>query len=203
MQERELIAILRGIQPHEAVAIAGALIEAGITRIEVPLNSPDPLHSISRMVRAFDGQATFGAGTVLSCDDVEAVARTGARMIISPNCDLAVIRATKERSMLSYPGVLTPSECFAALGCGADGLKFFPASVIGPSGVAAMRAVLPAAVPVYAVGGASADNFAQWMDAGVQGFGVGSALYRPGRSVAEVRALALGMVEAYDRATAS
>jgi 2-dehydro-3-deoxyphosphogalactonate aldolase len=203
MPERELIAILRGIQPHEAEAIAGALIEVGITKIEVPLNSPDPLDSISRMVRAFEGQATFGAGTVLSCDDVDAVAQTGAQMIISPNCNLDVIRATKDKGMLSYPGVFTPSECFAALAWGADGLKFFPASIIGPSGVAAMRAVLPAAVPVYAVGGASADNFAQWIAAGAQGFGIGSALYKPGRSVAEVRALALDMVEAYDRAIAS
>jgi 2-dehydro-3-deoxyphosphogalactonate aldolase len=203
MQERELIAILRGIQPHEAVAIAEALIEVGITRIEVPLNSPQPLDSISQMVRAFEGQATFGAGTVLTVDDVEAVARTGARMSVSPNCDPAVIRATKDKGMLSYPGVLTPSECFAALANGADGLKFFPASIIGPAGVAAMRAVLPAAVPVFAVGGASADNFAQWIAAGVQGFGIGSALYKPGRSVAEVRSLALGMVEAYDRAVAA
>ncbi len=203
MVQRELIAILRGIQPHEAVAIAQALIDVGITKIEVPLNSPDPLDSIARMVRTFDGQATFGAGTVLTVDDVEAVAQTGASMIISPNCDVSVIRASKEKGMLSYPGVLTPSECFSALANGADGLKIFPASIIGPSGVAAMRAVLPAAVPVYAVGGASADNFAQWIAAGVQGFGIGSALYKPGRSAAEVRALALEMVEAYDRAIAS
>ncbi|UTW10710.1 2-dehydro-3-deoxy-6-phosphogalactonate aldolase [Marinobacterium rhizophilum] len=202
MQERELIAILRGIQPHEAEAIAAVLIEAGITKIEVPLNSPQPLDSISCMVRAFEGQATFGAGTVLTVDDVEAVAQTGAGMIISPNCDLDVIRATKDRSMLSYPGVFTPSECFAALASGADGLKFFPASIIGPSGVAAMRAVLPAAVPVYAVGGASADNFAQWIAAGAQGFGIGSALYKPGRSVADVRVIAREMVAAYDKAKA-
>nr|WP_067288913.1 2-dehydro-3-deoxy-6-phosphogalactonate aldolase [Marinobacterium profundum] len=203
MQERELIAILRGIQPSEAEAIAGVLIEAGITKIEVPLNSPQPLDSISRMIRAFEGQAIFGAGTVLSCDDVDAVAQTGAQMIISPNCNLEVIRATKDRGMLSYPGVFTPSECFAALDAGADGLKFFPASIIGPSGVAAMRAVLPAAIPVYAVGGASSENFAQWIAAGAQGFGIGSALYKPGRSVADVRALALEMVEAYDSAIAS
>ncbi|ANG61082.1 2-dehydro-3-deoxy-6-phosphogalactonate aldolase [Marinobacterium aestuarii] len=203
MQERELIAILRGIQPSEAEAIAGVLIEAGITKIEVPLNSPQPLDSISRMIRAFEGQAIFGAGTVLSCDDVDAVAQTGAQMIISPNCNLDVIRATKDRGMLSYPGVFTPSECFAALDAGADGLKFFPASIIGPSGVAAMRAVLPAAVPVYAVGGASSENFAQWIAAGAQGFGIGSALYKPGRSAADVRALALEMVEAYDSALAS
>ncbi len=203
MSQRELIAILRGIQPHEAEAIAEALIDVGITKIEVPLNSPDPLDSISRMVRAFAGQATFGAGTVLTTDDVEAVARTGASMIISPNCDTAVIRASKDRGMLSYPGVLTPSECFAALANGADGLKIFPASIIGPAGVAAMRAVLPAQVPVYAVGGASADNFAQWIDAGVQGFGIGSALYKPGRSVADVRAIAAEMVAAFDRATAA
>jgi len=203
MKQRELIAILRGIQPHEATAIAETLIESGITKIEVPLNSPDPLDSIRRMVQAFAGQASFGAGTVLTTEDVAAVAETGAKLIISPNCDPAVIRATKDKDMLSYPGVLTPSECFTALATGADGLKIFPASIIGPAGVAAMRVVLPATVPVYAVGGANADNFGQWIDAGVQGFGIGSALYKPGRSVADVRALALEMVAAYDQAMLS
>lgn len=204
MKNRELIAILRGIRPDEAVAVAEALIDAGMTRIEVPLNSPEPLDSIARMVQAFDGQAVFGAGTVLTVEEVEAVARTGAGMIVSPNCDPAVIRATKANGMLSYPGVLTPTECFSALASGgADGLKIFPASVIGTGGVAAIRAVLPADVPVYAVGGASADNFADWLAAGVQGFGIGSALYKPGRSVSEVAAIARDMVQAYDEVTAA
>lgn len=200
MKNRELIAILRGVHPDEALAIAEVLIDAGMTRIEVPLNSPDPLVSIARMVQAFEGQAVFGAGTVLTVPDVEAVARTGAGMIVSPNCDPAVIRATKEKGMLSYPGVLTPTECFAALANGADGLKIFPASVIGTGGVAAIRAVLPATVPIYAVGGANADNFADWIAAGAQGFGIGSALYKPGRSVAEVAVIARDMVQAYDEA---
>ncbi|MEP4467366.1 2-dehydro-3-deoxy-6-phosphogalactonate aldolase, partial [Marinobacter alexandrii] len=158
MKSRELIGILRGVEPQEATAIAEALIDAGVTRIEVPLNSPGPLESIARMVQAFEGQAVFGAGTVLTVEEVEAVARTGAGMIVSPNCDPAVIRATKASNMLSYPGVLTPTECFSALASGADGLKIFPASVIGTGGVAAMRAVLPPTVPVYVVGGADADN---------------------------------------------
>ncbi|MEP1376722.1 MAG: 2-dehydro-3-deoxy-6-phosphogalactonate aldolase [Marinobacter alexandrii] len=200
MKSRELIGILRGVEPQEATAIAEALIDAGVTRIEVPLNSPGPLESIARMVQAFEGQAVFGAGTVLTVEEVEAVARTGAGMIVSPNCDPAVIRATKASNMLSYPGVLTPTECFSALASGADGLKIFPASVIGTGGVAAMRAVLPPTVPVYVVGGADADNFADWIAAGAHGFGIGSALYKPGRSVAEVAVIAREMVQAYDEA---
>ncbi|MEM9785296.1 MAG: 2-dehydro-3-deoxy-6-phosphogalactonate aldolase [Pseudomonadota bacterium] len=197
---RPLIAILRGVTPDEAVPICAALIDAGITKIEVPLNSPDPFDSIKRMVDAHGQDALIGAGTVLSTDDVGRVAQMGGKLIVSPNCDQRVIVATKTAGMESWPGVMTPTECFAALKWGADGLKVFPASLIGPDGIKAIRAVLPPGTQVYAVGGAGADNFAEWMAASADGFGIGSALYKPGLSVAEVTARAKDMVAAYDEA---
>ena len=199
---RNLIAILRGLTPDEAIAIAGTLIEAGITRIEVPLNSPDPLESIALMVREFHGAATFGAGTVLTPQQVADVAQTGADLIVSPNCDPEVIRATKKLDLQSYPGVLSPSECFSALANGADGLKVFPAFQMGTHGLKAIRAVLPDETETYMVGGVGADNFADWIIAGATGFGIGSALYSPGKSAADVAKTARDLVAAYDLATA-
>jgi len=199
---RPLIAILRGITPDEAAPIAAALIEAGITKIEAPLNSPDPFDSIKRMVDAHGQDALIGAGTVLTTDDVGRVAQMGGKLIVSPNCDQRVIVATKTAGMQSWPGVMTPTECFEALKWGADGLKIFPASLVGPDGIKAIRAVLPLGTQVYAVGGAGADNFATWMAASADGFGIGSALYKPGLSVAEVTARAKDMVAAYDEAAA-
>lgn len=201
MKSRELIAILRGVAPEQAVSMAETLIDAGITQIEVPLNSPDPLDSIGRMVAEFEGSAVLGAGTVLTVESVQAVAETGAKMIISPNCNTPVIEASKSHHMLSYPGVMTPSECFSALDAGADGLKIFPASVLGTQGLSAIRAVLPADVPIYIVGGAHADNFSEWIAAGANGFGIGTALYKPGRSVKDVAAIAKEIVSAFDEVT--
>lgn len=196
---RKLIAIFRGIRPDEAVATARAVLAAGIDRIEVPLNSPDPLDSIGALKAELGGQGQFGAGTVLRTEEVTAVAAAGGSFIVSPNCDTEVIRATKAAGMGSYPGVFTPSECFAALRAGADALKIFPAEVMGPKGIKAIKAVLPADVDVYAVGGAEPDNFGEWAAADAQGAGLGSFLYKPGRDPEEVGRRAAECVAAYDR----
>lgn len=197
-QHRPLIAILRGIRPHEAIDIANVLIESGFNQIEVPLNSPDPFDSIEQLVSHFGNVAQIGAGTVLTTEDVERLAKIGGRMVVSPNCNTEVIKATKAAGMSSYPGVLTPTECFAALDAGADGLKFFPAFVLGTSGVLALKSVLPEATETYAVGGVDADNFSQWLEVGVTGFGVGSSLYKKGYTAEQVRSNAMDMIAAYD-----
>jgi 2-dehydro-3-deoxyphosphogalactonate aldolase len=195
---RKIIAILRGITPAEAAPITEALIEAGITSIEVPLNSPDPFTSIKQMVDAFGQTALIGAGTVLNPDDVQRLHQIGAGMVVSPDCNPRVIVATKQAGMKSFPGVMTPTECFTALRNGADGLKLFPGSLIGPEGLKAIKAVLPPGTETYAVGGAGPSNFADWRAAGVDGFGIGSALYKPGASVAEIKTRAAEIVAAYD-----
>ena len=195
---RPIIAILRGLTPPEAVPVGRALVAAGITTIEVPLNSPEPFESIRLMGEALGGAARVGAGTVLSVEDVERVRAAGGRLVVSPNCDEGVIRATVAAGMESWPGVMTPSECFAALKAGATGLKIFPGSLVGPEGLKAMRAVLPKGTRVYAVGGAGPDTFAAWIAAGADGFGIGTALYAPGMTVEEVAGRAARIVAAFD-----
>ena len=197
---RPIIAILRGIRPDEVDAIGAALITAGIERIEVPLNSPEPLESIARLARAFGDRALIGAGTVLTSTDVAAVADAGGRLIVSPNLDAAVVREAKARGLQSFPGVFTASECFAALKAGADGLKVFPAFQMGPAGLKALRDVLPPSAEVYGVGGIDASDFAAWLAVGATGFGIGGALYKPGASAEDVAAKAAALVAAYDAA---
>jgi 2-dehydro-3-deoxyphosphogalactonate aldolase len=198
MTHRSLIAILRGITPPESAAAAKALVSAGITRIEVPLNSPEPFRSIATMVSAVPTGVEIGAGTVLTVAEVAQVKAAGGTLIVSPNCDPQVIAATRAAGMASWPGVMTPTECFAAIKAGATGLKLFPGSLIGPEGLKAIRAVLPKDLPVYAVGGAGPTNFADWAKAGADGFGIGTALYTPGLSADEIHARAVQIVAAYD-----
>lgn len=195
-----IIAILRGITPPESPTIAQVLIDAGITRIEVPLNSPDPLESIGTLARSFGDDALVGAGTVLTTDEVNAVAEVGGRLIVSPNCDVEVIKASKALDLHSWPGVFTPTEAFAALHAGADGLKLFPGAMAGTAGLAAMRPILPKGTLVYAVGGAGPENFDQWIAASADGFGIGSALYKPGMNAEDVAAQATRIVAAYKKA---
>lgn len=196
---RPLIAILRGLSPPDAVPVGRALVEAGITTIEVPLNSPDPFASIAAMAAALP-EAVIGAGTVLTAEDVARVRDAGGRIVVSPNCDEAVIRATVAAGLESWPGVMTPTECFAALRWGATGLKIFPGSLVGPDGLRAIRAVLPRGTRVYAVGGAGPDTFAAWTRASADGFGIGTALYVPGLSGTEVGDRARRIVAAFDAA---
>jgi len=200
---RNIIAILRGITPPEAPAAVEALITAGITTIEVPLNSPDPFDSIKAMAAAFGDDALIGAGTVLSVEDVNRVADAGGKLVVSPNVDPRVIHATKTAGLQSWPGVMTPTECFAALKNGADGLKIFPGSLLGISGLKAIRAVLPQGTQVYAVGGAGPENFKDWIAASADGFGIGSALYKPGMPAADIAARAADIVTAYDAAVSA
>ena len=195
---RPIIAILRGVRPDEVVAIGRTLVAAGIDRIEVPLNSPEPLESIAALADALDGEAEIGAGTVTVPEQVDAVAGAGGRLIVSPNFDAEVVARTRTLGLASYPGVFTASECFAAVKAGADALKLFPASRLGTDGLKALRDVLPPSTPLYAVGGVGPADFAAWRAAGADGFGIGGALYRPGATAAEVDAAARALVAAWD-----
>lgn len=202
MSHRHIIAILRGITPEEAVPVCTALVEAGITLIEVPLNSPNAVDSIARAASALSGRAEIGAGTVLSPEDVRAVAGAGGTFIVSPDTNPAVIAETVGIGLKSYPGVFSPTDAFAAIRAGATGLKFFPAEVLGAKGIKAMKAVLPPQLPVYAVGGANPDNFHEFFAVGCTGFGLGTYIFKPGMDVAEVADRARLAVASYDRGAA-
>ncbi|MDU8927037.1 2-dehydro-3-deoxy-6-phosphogalactonate aldolase [Alisedimentitalea sp. MJ-SS2] len=198
---RKLIAILRGITPEEIEVVATELIQAGVDRIEVPLNSPRPFDSIERLAR-LNGAALIGAGTVLEPRDARRVADAGGKLVVSPDTNVDVIRETVRLKMQSFPGALTPTECFAALRAGATGLKMFPSFLLGADGLKAIRAVLPPETEIYMVGGVGAGNFAKLVQAGASGFGIGSSLYAPGKSASDVGKAAKALVAAYDAAVA-
>ncbi|MDB5530175.1 MAG: 2-dehydro-3-deoxy-6-phosphogalactonate aldolase [Devosia sp.] len=199
---RHIIAILRGITPAEIIDVCKALIDAGITMIEVPLNSPDALTSISLASNTFGDTAMIGAGTVLTKKQVLAVADAGGTFIVSPDTNKAVIEETARLQLASYPGVFTPTDAFRAIRAGATGLKFFPAEVLGPKGIKAIKAVLPPELPLYAVGGANPGNFAEFFAAGCVGFGLGTYLYKPGMELSQTAEHAALAVAAYDRGQA-
>ncbi len=192
-----LVAILRGLTPAEAPAIGDALADAGFTLIEVPLNSPDPFTSIRLMADRLADRALIGAGTVLTTDQVEQVAEAGGTLIVSPNTNPDVIRATVAAGLISMPGYFTPSEGFAALAAGANALKLFPADGTTPAMLKAQRAVLPRDVPVLAVGGITPDTMADWHAAGANGYGLGSNLYKPGKLAAAVADDARRYIQAF------
>ncbi|HEX8574190.1 MAG TPA: 2-dehydro-3-deoxy-6-phosphogalactonate aldolase [Allosphingosinicella sp.] len=195
LRQCPLVAIIRGVTPDEAEAIGEALFEAGLRIIEVPLNSPEPLASIERLARRFDDSALIGAGTVLDPADVARVSDVGGRVIVSPNTFAPVVEAAVAAGLVSLPGYFTPSEGFAALRAGATGLKLFPAEGASPAVLKSQRAVLPKAVPVLVVGGISPDNMKPWIEAGADGFGLGSGLYKPGQSPEETGTRARAYVE--------
>lgn len=191
-----LIAILRGIRPEEAVPIGGALLDAGFTILEVPLNSPAPFESIRRLHETYGERALVGAGTVMTEDDVAATARAGGRLMVTPHADPALVLAARSRGLIACPGFFTPSEAFGLLAAGADALKLFPAEGASPAMLKAMLAVLPKGTPVLPVGGIGAANMAEWRKAGAAGFGIGSSLYRPGDAPEAVGAKARALVAA-------
>lgn len=198
-----LIAILRGIKPDEAVDVGEALVEAGFTLIEIPLNSPDPFVSIARLAEHLGDRAVVGAGTVLRPQQVHELASCGGKMVVSPNMNPAVIAATKEAGLVSLPGIATPSEAFAALDAGATALKLFPAEAASPAVLKAMRAILPADARVLPVGGIAPENMQPWQQAGAAGFGLGSALYKPGDGAKETAVKARAFVDAWSRLAGS
>ena len=191
-----LVAILRGVKPDEIEAIGDALVDAGFAMIEVPLNSPHPLSSIELLVKRYGDDALVGAGTVLTVAQVEKVRAVGGRLIVSPNVNVDVIAAAARDGLVSLPGYFTPSEAFAAIAAGASGLKLFPAEAATPGVLRAHRAVLPPELAVLAVGGITPEGMAPWRAAGAQGFGLGSALYKPGMAASEVGGRARAFIAA-------
>ncbi|HEY7759259.1 MAG TPA: 2-dehydro-3-deoxy-6-phosphogalactonate aldolase [Burkholderiales bacterium] len=194
-----LVAILRGVRPDECVDIGTVLAEAGFAVIEVPLNSPEPMRSIALLAAALGSRALIGAGTVIEPQQVDAVAQAGGRLIVMPHADPRVVAAAKARGLAALPGFATPTEAFAALDAGADGLKLFPAEANPPAVLRALRAVLPRQTPVLPVGSITVDNMAAYWSAGASGFGLGSALYKAGASTEQVAQSAARFKAAIDR----
>ena len=199
-KHRPVIAILRGLTPDECLPVTKALIQAGISLIEVPMNSPQALSSVCRMQQEYGDKAVFGAGTLTTNEQLNILADCGADLAISPHCDPELIRYALSLDLTPCPGVLTPSEAFAAIRAGAVNLKLFPASLLTVAGFKALKAVLPAEIRCWAVGGVSGDLFGEWLAAGITGFGVGSALYKPGWSPTQVQAAAETLVQQYEEA---
>ena len=197
-KNRELIAILRGLTFDRCIGVSRILIEEGFNKLEVPLNSPNPMKTISAMQNEFGRSAIIGAGTVTNVSEVSELSNLGCQMIVSPNTDTEVIKATKNEGMLSFPGAFTPSECFSAINSAADGLKIFPAFKHGVEGFKALKAVLPSNLKTYAVGGVNETHFKDWLDAGVTGFGIGSNLFHPSMSDDNIQFAASKIILAYD-----
>ncbi|GES50333.1 2-dehydro-3-deoxy-6-phosphogalactonate aldolase [Rhizobium sp. NBRC 114257] len=198
--KRPLIAILRGIKPEETADIVGTLIETGFTAIEIPLNSPEPFRSIEIAAKMAPADCLIGAGTVLTVEDVDRLDGAGGKLLVTPNVEPAVISRARDKGMVTMPGVFTATEALSAACAGATGLKFFPAGVLGASGITAIRAVLPPELIIAAVGGVSDKNFADYTKAGVLAFGLGTSLYKPGMTAAEVAERAKVTIYAYDAA---
>ena len=198
--KRPLIAILRGIKPEETADIVGALIETGFTAIEIPLNSPEPFRSIKIAAKMAPADCLIGAGTVLTIEDVDRLDRAGGKLLVTPNVEPAIISRARDKGMVTMPGVFTATEALSAARAGATGLKFFPAGVLGASGITAIRAVLPPELVIAAVGGVSDKNFADYTKAGILAFGLGTSLYKPGMTAEEVVERAKATIYAYDEA---
>jgi 2-dehydro-3-deoxyphosphogalactonate aldolase len=197
---RNIIAILRGVRPDEVLEIAQTIADSGINQIEVPMNSPEVFDSIQLLHDEMKDFISVGAGTVTNIDQVKILEEIGIDFIVSPNFDPEVVAATKQANMISYPGVITPTECFSALKYGADGLKFFPATLLGETNLIALKAVLPENVPLYMVGGVGPENFSSWFEAGATGFGIGSGIYKAGDNSISVARKSKLIVQSYDEA---
>lgn len=198
-----LVAILRGLPADDAVDVGHALVEAGFRIIEVPLNRPGALAAIERLARAMPAEVLIGGGTMLSIADVDAVCNAGGRLMVAPDCKPAVIAHARAGGMLTAPGIMTPSEAFAALDAGAHALKIFPSAALGTEGLKALLSVLPAGVPIWPVGGIAPDNIATWRKAGATGFGIGGQLYPAGAAAATIGAAARRFIAAWQDANAA
>jgi 2-dehydro-3-deoxyphosphogalactonate aldolase len=199
LEQCPLIAILRGVPPDEVVAVGEALEREGVRIVEVPLNSPQPIDSVGRLARAFGERLLIGAGTVMTPAQVAEIANAGGRLIVTPHADAALVRAAKQHGLLAVPGFFTPAEAFGMLAAGADALKLFPAEAASPAVLRALRAVMPVQTAVLPVGGIDASNLAEWRAAGAAGFGIGSAIYRPGDSPDTVAGKARRLVSAVNK----